>query len=112
MIYQKFSKRQNLTLTWWNREQFKHCEGILCDGSVRSGKTVSMSVGFLLWSMSRFNGYKFAICGKTIASLRRNVITMLPSLVEGLMITLLSSIAKHSSQKIPCQGAGKCAQHD
>lgn len=84
MIYQKFSKRQNLTLTWWNREQFKHCEGILCDGSVRSGKTVSMSVGFLLWSMSRFSGYKFAICGKTIASLRRNVITMLPSLVEGI----------------------------
>ena len=88
MIYQKFSKRQTLTLTWWNREQFKHCEGILCDGSIRSGKTVSMSVGFILWSMSNFNGCKFAICGKTIASLRRNVVTLIPTLVEGIFTVI------------------------
>ena len=88
MIYQKFSKRQNLTLTWWNREPFKHCEGILCDGSIRSGKTVSMTVGFILWSMSNFNGYKFAICGKTIASLRRNVVTLIPTLVEGIFTVI------------------------
>ena len=99
MIYQKFSKRQNLTLTWWNRDQFKDLEGILCDGSIRSGKTVSMSVGFVLWSMTRFNGYSFAICGKTIASLRRNVITMLPTLVEGIFTV----IEKRSENKLIIQ---------
>ena len=40
MIYQNFSKRQLLTLTWWNKPQFMDCDGIICDGSIRSGKTV------------------------------------------------------------------------
>ncbi len=30
--------------------------------------------GFFLWSMANFNGCTFGLCGKTIASLRRNVI--------------------------------------
>lgn len=84
MKYKNFSKRQLMTLTWWNRPKFKDCDGIICDGSIRSGKTVSMSVGFILWSMSHFNGGNFAICGKTIESLRRNVITLLPTWLEGI----------------------------
>ena len=48
MIYQNFSKRQLLTLTWWNKPQFMDCDGIICDGSIRSGKTVSMTDGFIL----------------------------------------------------------------
>lgn len=43
-----------------------------------------MTVGFVLWSMSSFNGQSFAICGKTIASLRRNVITLMPQWLEGI----------------------------
>lgn len=84
MIYQNFSKRQNLTLTWWSRPSLEHYDGLICDGSIRSGKTVSMAVGFILWSMSRFDGQSFAICGKTIESLRRNVITLIPQWVEGI----------------------------
>ena len=84
MIYQSFSKRQNLTLTWWNRPRFKSYDGIICDGSIRSGKTVAMTLGFLLWSMSTFNGQSFGICGKTIESLRRNVITHIPEWTEGI----------------------------
>ena len=52
----------------------KDFEGILCDGAVRSGKTVSMAVGFFLWSMACFSGQTFALCGKTVGSLRRNII--------------------------------------
>lgn len=84
MIYQNFSKRQNLTLTWWNRPKYKDYDGIICDGSIRSGKTVSMTDGFVMWSMSSFNGQNFAICGKTIESLRRNVITLMPQWLEGI----------------------------
>lgn len=85
MIYQNFSTRQNLAMTWWNRPGLKEYRGIVCDGSIRSGKTVSMAVGFVLWSMGTFNGQSFAICGKTIASLRRNVIRLLPQLLEGIV---------------------------
>lgn len=40
-----------------------------------------MSLSFVAWSLYRFNDENFAICGKTIASLRRNVLTsLLPAL--------------------------------
>ena len=60
-------------MTWWNRPEFRDRDGIICDGAVRSGKTVSIADGFMLWSMTRFSGGVFALCGKTVASLRRNV---------------------------------------
>lgn len=85
MIYQNLSKRQTIAMTWWNRPQFKDFGGIICDGSIRSGKTVCMAVGFVLWSMGSFNGQSFAICGKTIASLRRNVIMLMPKLLAGIV---------------------------
>lgn len=72
-------------MTWWNRPKFKDYDGIICDGSIRSGKTVSMTVGFILWSMSSFNNQNFAMCGKTIESLRRNVITLMPQWLEGIV---------------------------
>ena len=85
MEYQNLSVRQNIAMTWWNRPRFKDYGGIICDGSIRSGKTVSMAVGFVVWSMGNFNGQNFAICGKTIASLRRNVIMLLPQLLGGIV---------------------------
>lgn len=74
MIYQRLSKRQKLAMLWWHHTKFKDRDAIICDGSIRSGKTVAMTVGFILWAMCSFEGEKFAICGKTIESLRRNVI--------------------------------------
>ena len=66
MIYRKFSKRQMLAMTWWNRPELRDYDGILCDGAVRSGKTVAMVLGFFLWSMASFDRQTFAICGKEI----------------------------------------------
>lgn len=74
MIYQKFSKRQLLAMLWWQQPKFKGRDALICDGSIRSGKSLCMAVGFILWSMAEFNGQNFAFCGKTIQSLRRNVI--------------------------------------
>lgn len=76
--YKTFSEKQLLAMTWWNRPGLEGLDGIICDGAVRSGKTVCLSVGFFLWSMANFHGKTFALCGKTIASLRRNVVEHLP----------------------------------
>lgn len=84
MNYTKFSAKQAQTLTWWNDPQTAKYDAIICDGSIRSGKTISMAVGFVLWSMCRFGRQNFAICGKTIQSLRRNVVSFLPTWLEGL----------------------------
>jgi PBSX family phage terminase large subunit len=76
--YVPFSKKQMLSLTWWCKNSpHKTRDAIICDGAVRSGKTFCMSVSFVAWSFSSFSGKSFAICGKTIRSLKRNVITPL-----------------------------------
>ena len=84
MQYQKLSPRQNLAMTWWNRPGFTQYDGIICDGSIRSGKTVAMTVGFILWAMTSYSGQNFALCGKTIESLRRNVTANLPDWLAGI----------------------------
>lgn len=73
-----------MTLLWWKMAKYQNKDGIICDGSIRSGKTVSMTIGFILWSMTRFNHQSFAICGRTIEALRRNVIVHIPTWLEGL----------------------------
>ncbi|MBS5189865.1 MAG: PBSX family phage terminase large subunit [Lachnospiraceae bacterium] len=73
--FQPFSKKQRKVLNWWTEDSpVKDYDGIIADGAIRSGKTVSMSLSFVLWAMCSFNGQNFAMCGKTIGSFRRNVL--------------------------------------
>lgn len=78
----KFSEKQRVVLNWWRRDSphFRK-EAIVCDGAVRSGKTLCMGLSFFLWACTEFRGQRFGVCGKTISSLRRNVLTeLLPKL--------------------------------
>lgn len=61
-------------MLWWSVPKYADRDALIADGSVRSGKTLSMTVGFLTWACTCYDGMSFAICGKTIESLRRNVI--------------------------------------
>ena len=86
----KFSPKQRTVVTWWSGgSPHRDMEAIICDGAVRSGKTLSMSLSFFLWAMCSFNGRRFGLCGRTIISLRRNVIKeILPVLKDlGLRCT-------------------------
>lgn len=79
MQYTTFSSRQLLAMSWWNRPEYCHLDGIICDGAVRSGKTLCLTDGFFLWSMALFHNQVFGLCGKTIGALRRNIIEQLPA---------------------------------
>ena len=73
--FQPFSKKQKKILTWWMPNSPVHTkDGIIADGAIRSGKTVSMSLSYVLWAMESFDGQNFGMCGKTIGSFRRNVL--------------------------------------
>lgn len=73
--FKPFSKKQRKVLNWWcDDSPVKDKDGIIADGAIRSGKTVSMSLGFVFWAMTKFNGQNFGMCGKTIGSFRRNVL--------------------------------------
>lgn len=85
MIFQNFSPKQRQAMLWWAMPESKQYDAIVCDGSVRSGKTMAMSIGFLIWSMRNFDRESFAFCGKTIDSLKRNVIQPLQKWMEGIV---------------------------
>ncbi len=73
--FTNFSNKQEKVLTWWtDTSPCKGADGIIADGAVRSGKTLCMSLSFVLWAMARFDRTNFALCGKTVNSLKRNVI--------------------------------------
>ena len=82
MSYQSFSPKQRQVLRWWMPgDPNEGKEAILCDGAVRSGKTLVMGLSFFLWAQTCFQGQRFGVCGKTISSLRRNVLSeILPRL--------------------------------
>ncbi|MBQ1554680.1 MAG: PBSX family phage terminase large subunit [Clostridia bacterium] len=83
--FQPFSPKQLKILSWWREgSPFARYDGIIADGAIRSGKTVSMSLSFVRWAMESFRGMNFAICGKTIGALRRNVIAPLKQMLPGL----------------------------
>ncbi|EGT5649312.1 PBSX family phage terminase large subunit [Clostridium botulinum] len=72
--FKPFSKKQRKVLNWWTKSSpVKDADGIIADGAIRSGKTVSMSLSFVMWAMESFDSQNFAMCGKTVGSFRRNV---------------------------------------
>ena len=76
--WKPFSEKQLKIQTWWcDASPYKNWDGIIADGSVRSGKTVSMAPSFVNWAMKNYDECDFALCGKTVGSLRRNVINTL-----------------------------------
>ncbi len=70
----RFSPKQRQVLTWWRTGRW---QALICDGAVRSGKTFCMGLSFFLWAQHDFNGRQFALCGKTVGALRRNLLTEL-----------------------------------
>lgn len=78
-----FSQKQSIVMSWWTpTSKYKDFDAIICDGAVRSGKTVSEALSFVLWSMSTFDGKNFALCGKTVGGLRRNVLGPLKQMLK------------------------------
>ena len=81
--FRPFSKKQLKVLTWWcNSSPVKAADGIIADGAIRSGKTVSMCLSYVIWAMSSFNGQNFGMCGKTIGAFRRNVLMVLKLMLK------------------------------
>lgn len=76
---QAFSKKQ-LQILAFPKSNY---DALICDGSIRAGKTSVMSVGFIIDSMQRFNHQSFGICSKTIGTAERNIV--LPLLAMSFM---------------------------
>lgn len=49
-------------------------DALICDGAIRSGKTVFMTITFIDDAMERYKNKRFGICGKTVDSAIKNII--------------------------------------
>ncbi len=75
MEFDFFSRTQLKVLSWWSdASPYRELDAVICDGAVRSGKTLCMGTSFVCWAMRRFSGQSFAMCGKAKTSIRRNMV--------------------------------------
>lgn len=73
--YVPFSKKQRKVFSWWHPlSPVKDFNGIITDGAIRSGKTFSKVLSFIEWAFFYFEDEAFAICGKTVGSVKRNIL--------------------------------------
>lgn len=68
-----FSEKQRAILKF----PYMGYDALIADGAVRSGKTSVMSLSFFLWGMGNFNECSFAMCGKSVGAVQRNIVTPL-----------------------------------
>lgn len=74
--FSRFSTKQLKLLNFWRKgSPYSDSVFLIADGAIRSGKTIACICSFLMWSMENFTGQNFIIAGKTIGTLRKNVIT-------------------------------------
>ena len=82
--FQPFSRKQRQIFNWWTENSpVKESDGIIADGAIRSGKSICMSLSFIMWAMESFNGQNFGMCGKSVGSFRRNVLFWLKMMLAG-----------------------------
>lgn len=97
MKFTNFSTKQNKVLAWWMpKSPYSKHDSIIADGAVRAGKSLCLSLSFILWSMTTYQDQNFAICGKTVTSCRRNVITPLLTILENhIGYSIKDSVSKN-----------------
>lgn len=95
MRFDCFSRTQLKVLSWWSdASPYREKDAVICDGAVRSGKTLCMGISFVCWAMRRFDGQAFGICGKAKTSIRRNMIEPLVPVLRGIGFSVRDLVSK------------------
>ena len=81
--FQPFSRKQQQVMNWWRAgSPFADYDMVIADGAIRSGKTIAMICGFLIWAQTVHRGQHFIVAGRSIGSLKRNVIAPLLKIIR------------------------------
>ncbi len=106
--FKPFSKKQRKVMNWWmpNSPVWDY-DGIIADGAIRSGKTVSMSLGFVFWAMETFDRQNFIMAGKTISSFQRNVLTNLKTMLRRRAYRCIHHISGETPNMLEITKGGK-----
>lgn len=115
--FKPFSRKQKKILTWWlNESPYCDHDMIIADGSIRSGKTVSMVDSFIMWAQTCFRGEAFIIAGRSVGSLKRNILRPLFQILNAKGISYeynrSENIIRVGSNTFYCFGASNEASQD
>lgn len=78
-----FSDQQRRLINWWRPVvRYSDNDYVIADGAIRSGKTIAMIIGFLIWSQEMFSGQSFILAGKTMGALKKNVVRPMLQILE------------------------------
>lgn len=106
--FKPFSNKQLKILTWWlDNSPVQEKDGIIADGAIRSGKTISMCLSYAMWAMETFETQNFGMCGKTIGSFRRNVLFWLKLMLKSRGY----KVADHRSDNLVIISKGKTTNY-
>ncbi len=95
MTFEFFSRTQLKVLSWWSdASPYRELDAVICDGAVRSGKTLCMGISFVCWAMRRFDGQSFGVCGKAKSSIRRNMIEPLLPVLRDIGFSVRDLVSK------------------
>lgn len=73
--FQPFSLKQRKLLMWWaDGSPYRDYDGVIAEGAIRSGKTISCIDSFVTWSLEKHRDQNFIIAGKSMGALKRNVL--------------------------------------
>jgi len=93
----ELSGKQALAMSWWcEGSPWADRDGIICDGAVRSGKTVCLAIGFFCWALERWHGANFAVCARSVNAARRNVIEAIRPTLEALGFRLREKAGRNA----------------
>lgn len=91
-----FSDKQRLAMNWWcDSSPWRDREAVICDGAVRSGKTLCLGLGFFFWAMARFDGEQFALCARSMEAVRRNLLHGLVPRLEALGFAVEEKVSRN-----------------
>ncbi len=105
--FRPFSAKQIMLLSWWTPSSpYADWDGVIAEGSIRSGKTVAMVDAFVTWSLAAYpGGQDLIIAGRSMGALRRNVLKPL------FQILRAKGIAYHYHRSEHWLQIGACTYH-
>lgn len=88
--FSPFGRKQLKLLTWWQEDSpVSDRFMVVADGAIRSGKSVACITSFMLYVMTHFNYMNAAIAGRTVLSVRRNIVQPLKQIAVCLNMEIL-----------------------
>lgn len=83
-MIEKFSRTQRDVFKWQSKPETRNADGIICEGTVRSGKSFSAALAYIINSFVVNNYPVWGMSGRTIGGVYKNVIIPIDTVLQSL----------------------------